>query len=48
MKMLNKLRIVLAATVLALASISVAGSASAGFGGFGGIPIWFYGSGFMY
>jgi hypothetical protein len=46
--MLHKFRIALAATVLALASISVAGSASAGFGGFGGIPIWLYGSGFMY
>jgi hypothetical protein len=48
MKMLNKLRIALAATVLALASTSVGGSASAGLGGFSGIPIWLYGSGFMY
>jgi hypothetical protein len=46
--MLHSLRIALAATLLALATVSAVDSASAANPGFGVRPTYYYGGGFMY
>jgi hypothetical protein len=48
MKMLHKFRIALAATIVALAAVSAADSASALNPGFGSSSGYYYGGGFMF